>query len=311
MSPIQAALRIFPKYLFGESHAYGNPNSGTGTEASVRALTVEDMRAFHRAWFKPNNATIVVSGDTTMAEIKPKLEQLFGGWEAGEVPALRITRVTLPEKPRIYLVDKPDATQSVIVTGHVAPPTNTPLAPAMDALNAALGGMFTSRINMNLREDKHWTYGARSLYLNAVEQRPFLVYSAVQRDKTSESMAEMLKELQEVLGERPVTAEELEKVQANLTLQLPGSRETLAAVGRDMREIVVYGLPDDYFVTYPGKIEALEPASIQDVAKSVLHPGSLTWVVVGDLKTIRGPIEALNLGTVEVVAPEGGAPAGQ
>jgi zinc protease len=311
MSPIQAALRIFPKYLFGATHPYGSPYSGTGTEETVSKLTREDVRAFHQEWFKPNNATLLVVGDTTMGEIKPKLEQLFNNWKSGEVPAQNIARVSLPETPRIYLVDKPDATQTVIVTGHVAPPTNTPMAPAMDALNAALGGMFTSRINMNLREDKHWTYGARSLFLDAVEQRPFLVYSAVQRDKTSESMVEMLKELKEVIGERPVTTEELEKVQANLTLRLPGSRETLAAVRQDMQQIVTYGLPDDYFVRYPEKINSLDPAALQDVAKSILHPNSLTWVVVGDLKTIREPIEALNLGKIEVVSQGAAPPTGQ
>lgn len=305
MSPIQAALRVFPQFLFGENHPYGNPYSGAGTEESVLRITPEAVNAFHQTWFKPNNATLVVVGDTTMDEIKPKLERLFGKWEAGPVPARPVPRVELSGKPRVFLIDKPGATQSVIVAGHVAPPSNTPMAPAMDTLNAALGGMFTSRINMNLREEKHWSYGARSLYLDAVEQRPFLVYSAVQADKTSESMAEIQKELVGVSGSRPIDQEELSKAQANLTLQLPGSRETLNAVREDMEQIVTYQLPDDYFVSYPEHVRALTTAGLADVAKTVIAPQSLTWVVVGDLEKIREPIEALALGDVEIVKQTG------
>ncbi|MCW5965509.1 MAG: insulinase family protein [Bryobacterales bacterium] len=310
MSPIQAALRVFPQYLFGEQHPYGNPYSGAGTEDTVARLTPGEVRKFHQTWFKPNNATLVVVGDTTMAEIKPKLERLFGGWKRGAVPDRNIPRVELTAKPRVYLIDKPGATQSVIVAGHVAPPTNTPQAPAIDVMNAALGGMFTSRVNMNLREEKHWTYGARSLYLDAVEQRPFLVYTAVQADKTSESMVEIQKELLDIAGRRPLAAEELAKAQANLTLELPGSRETLRAVRNDMEQITTYGLPDDYFQSYPEEIRALTPGAVLDVAQSVVHPNSVTWVVVGDLSKIRAAIEALGLGDV-TVSGSAQAPAGQ
>lgn len=300
MSPIQAALRVFPLYLFGEGHPYANPYSGAGTEESVSRLTPADMHSFHQTWFKPNNATLLVVGDTTLQEIQPKLEALFRDWQPGTVPALSIPHATLLDAPRVFLIDKPGATQSVIVAGHVAPPTNTPLAPAIDALNAILGGMFTSRINMNLREEKHWTYGARSLFLDAVEQRPFLVYTSVQADKTSEAMAEIQRELTDITGSRPVDEAELGKAQANLTLELPGSRETLRAIRDDLERITTYGLPDDYFQRYPERIRALNPNAILDAATQVIHPAALTWVVVGDLAQISGPVESLGLGRMIV-----------
>ncbi|MCU0228093.1 MAG: insulinase family protein, partial [Bryobacterales bacterium] len=301
MSPVQAALRVFPRFLFGADHAYGKPYSGAGTEESVASLTAEQVRAFHAAWFKPNHSVLTVVGDTTLEEIQPKLEELFADWAPGEIPPLQVAAVDLPQAPRVILIDKPEATQSVIVAGHVAPPTNRPEAPAIDVLNAALGGMFTSRINMNLREQKHWTYGARSVFLDAVRQRPFLVYTSVQADKTREAMAEILKELQEVRFARPVQGEELAKAQANLTLELPGSRETLRAIREDLERITTYGLADDYFQSYPQRVKALDEATLQQTAHAVLQPERLTWVVVGDLTKIRADVEAGHFGTVEIV----------
>jgi zinc protease len=302
MSPLQSALRVFPRFLYGENHPYGNPYTGTGTEESVSKITVDDLKDFHRAWFRPSNAIILVTGDTTMDEIKPKLERLFGNWKAsGPAPENPVPRVELSSKPRVVLIDKPGAIQSVIVAGHVAPSTNTPQAHAIDAMNAALGGMFTSRINMNLREDKHWSYGARSILLDAVHQRPFITYAAVQADKTSESIAEIRKELKDLVESRPLTEDELNKAKANLTLELPGSRETLNALSEDMVRIATFGLPDNYFIEYPEKVRALTPEVIADTAKTVVRPESLTWVVVGDLSKIREPIEALGIGDVEIV----------
>ena len=305
-SPTSAALRVFPSFLYGAKHPYGNPYSGNGTEASVMKIGIADLRAFHQTWFKPNNATLLVVGDTTMAEIRPKLESLFGEWKRGDVPSIVVPRVERSGKAEVFLIDKPGAEQSVIIAGHVAPPTNNPREPAINALNAALGGMFTSRINMNLREDKHWSYGARTMFLDAEHQRPFITLTSVQTDKTSESMAEIQKELTAVVGDRPITEEELEKAKSSLTLTLPGSRETRFALGTDMERIITYGLPDDYFLTYPEKVRALTPAAIADTAKSILHPGSVTWVIVGDLSKIKAKVEALGLGPVSVVAAEPG-----
>jgi zinc protease len=213
--------------------------------------------------------------------------------------------VQLASKPAVYLIDKPGALQSVIIAGHVAPPTANPKEIAIDAMNDELGGMFGSRLNMNLREDKHWSYGASSFLEGARGQRPFIALAPVQTDKTKESMAEMNKEFREILANRPITADELARVQANETLSLPGSRETLDAVGQSILDLVQFGLPDDYYETLAGKIRALKTQDVADAAKTVIHPDNMIWVVVGDRSKIESGIKDLGLGEIRFLDPNG------
>jgi len=187
-TPIQMALRVFPALLYGSDHAYGNPFTGSGTIESLNKMTINDLKKFHQTWFKPNNATIVVVGDITMDEIKSRLEDVFDDWQPGEVPQKNIAEVSQPAKPVVYLMNRPGAQQSVILASFLAPPKANPNEIAIDAMNDILGGTFTSRLNMNLREDKHWSYGARSIIVSARGQRPYIAYAPVQWDKTTESM---------------------------------------------------------------------------------------------------------------------------
>jgi len=304
-TPVQIALRIFPRLLYGETHAYGNPLTGSGTPANIEKMTREDLATFHRQWFRPNNATLIVVGDTTLSEVTPKLERVFAGWQPGEVPRKNISPVQLPARPTVYIIDKPGALQSVIIGGHVAPPTANPREIAIEAMNEVLGGTFGARINMNLREDKHWTYGAMSRMVGAKGQRPFFVIAPVQLDKTKEAMAEIDKELRGLLSERPATPEELAKVQANETLSLPGSRETMNAVGQSIIDLVQFGLPDDWYETYAGKVRALRTADIDAAAREVIHPESVAWVVVGDRAKIEASVRELNLGEVKFLGTDG------
>ena len=175
--PVQMALRVFPQYLYGKNHAYGNPLTGSGTSASVSKLTRADVEKFHQTWFKANNATLVIVGGTTLAEITPKLEQLFKGWQKGEVPKKNVGQVAQQTKPVVYLMDRPGSQQSIIFAGHVAPPKANPDEIAIETMNNILGGTFTSRVNMNLREDKHWSYGAFTILFGARGQRPFIAYA--------------------------------------------------------------------------------------------------------------------------------------
>jgi zinc protease len=304
-TPVQMALRVFPGLLYGPGHAYGNPLTGSGTKASVSKLAREDLVKFHQTWFRPNNATLIVAGDTTLAELTPKLEKLFAGWKQGQVPKKNIKSVPLTGKSVVYLMDKPGALQSVIIAGHIAPPTANPKEIAIEAMNDGFGGMFSSRLNGNLREDKHWSYGARSLLWAARAQRPFIALAPVQTDKTKESMAEMNKEFHDILGKRPISAEELASIQANETLSLPGSRETLNEVGRSISDLVRYGLPDDYYQTFAGKVRALKTTDVDDAAKTVIHPDNLIWVVVGDRSKIEAGVKELGLGEVKLLDAEG------
>ncbi len=303
--PLRMAMRVFPKFLYGSNHAYGNPLTGSGTETSVAKLTPADMRKFHDTWFKANNATLIVVGDTTMDQIKPTLEKLFGGWKAGEVPAKNLGHVEPQKKSAVYLIDRPGSLQSIIFAGHVAPPKSDPDEIAIETMNTILGGSFTSRVNMNLREEKHWSYGARTIIASARGQSPFIAYAPVQTDKTKESMIEMDKELRGILGKRPITEEELILAQKNETLKLPGSWETDSAVGSSIGEIVRFGLPEDYFSAYPDKVRALSLNDVTKAAEKVVHPDQLVWVVVGDRAKIEPGIRELGWGGIQLLDTDG------
>jgi zinc protease len=303
--PVTMALRVFPGLLYGPAHAYGNPLTGSGTAASVEKITRDDLVKFHQTWFRPNNSTLVVVGDTTLAEMTGKLEKLFAGWKPGEVPVKNVSAVRLAPKPMVYIVDKPGATQSLILAGHVAVPPNTPQEIAIQAMNDDIGGTFSSRLNMNLREDKHWAYGAVSFLWSARAQRPFIVFAPVQTDKTKESLGEVNKELRAILTDRPVTAEELARIQANETLSLPGSRETLNAVGYSITDLVQFGWPDNYYETLAGKIRALKTTDLDAAAKQVIHPDNIAWVVVGDRAKIEAGIRELGYGEIRFIDADG------
>ncbi|HET6568044.1 MAG TPA: pitrilysin family protein [Rhodothermales bacterium] len=305
VTPRLMALRVFPKLLYGEGHAYSLPFTGSGTEASVKSITRDDLVDFHDTWFKPNNATLVVTGDITMDQLKPLLEDHFSDWEKGRVPEKHIAEVPQPEGGTLYIMDRPGSQQSIILAGHLAPPRSNPDEVAIETLNNILGGVFTSRINMNLREDKHWSYGAGTLMPGARGQRPFFAYAPVQTDKTKESIAEIKQELEGIVGARPVTAEELEKAQKNQTLSLAGQIETLSALSGNASEIVRYGLPDDYYDTYAGKVRALDVKDLAAAAQELVHPDHLVWVIVGDREKIEPGIRALGFGEVRLIDADG------
>ena len=305
VTPQAMALRVFPVLLYGSGHAYGEPLTGSGTESSVARLTRDDLAKFHDTWFKPNHATLIVVGDTTLAELTPKLEKVFDGWKRGDIPAKNIGTVEYQPKPVVYLLDRPGAIQSVILAGEIAPPRNNPDEIAIETMNNILGGTFGARINMNLREDKHWSYGARTQMISARGQRPFMVVAPVQTDKTKESLVEINKELRAILSDKPPTPAELQKAQENETLRLPGSRETMTEVANSISTLVEYGLPDDYWEKYAGRVHALQVSDIESAAKRVVKPDNITWVIVGDRARIEAGVRDLNLGEVKLLDADG------
>jgi zinc protease len=308
-TPVQMVFRVFPELLFGKDHAYGNPLTGSGNLATVSKMTREDLIRFHDVCFHPNNATLIVVGDTTLAEVKPKLEKLFATWKPGDVPKKNISHVEPPATSVVYIVDKPGALQSVIVAGEAAPPPNTPDEIAVKAMNDTFGGTFGARLNMNLREDKHWSYGAQALLWAARAQRPHLAIAPVQTDKTKESLIEMKKEFTGIVGDHPISEDELKRVQDNETLSLPGSRETLNEVAQSLMDLIQFGWPDDYYETMAGKIRALTTADLDSAAREVVHPNHLVWVVVGDRAKIEAGVREVGLGEIRFLNPDG-TPAG-
>jgi zinc protease len=304
-SPITMGIRVLPALLYGKDNPYGEPLTGSGFEQTVAKLTRGDMVKFHDTWIKPNNATLIIVGDATLQEMVPRLEKLFKAWKAGDVPTIQIPHVAPGTGQTMYVMDKPGALQSVVFAAHLTLPVNNPDEIAVNAMNTVLGGAFTSRINMNLREAKHWSYGAGSVLLGTGGQRPFIAYAPVQSDKTAESVAELNKELHDVVGSRPPTEEEVKKVKNNLTLELPGLWETDNAILGALARLVQYGLPEDYYQTYPGKVEHLSVADVDHAAVEAVHPNQVVWMIVGDRAKIEKPLRDLNLGPIEFIDSNG------
>ncbi|MFP3943389.1 MAG: M16 family metallopeptidase [Alphaproteobacteria bacterium] len=307
--PVSIAIRTLPPLLYGEDHAYGIPFTGSGTEDSAKSMSRGDLTAFHSKWLRPDNATIFVAGDTTMAEIKPLLEEAFGDWQAsgGEAPSKNVEEVDLPETGRVILIDRPGSPQSVIMSGHLAPPTGAENNLSIETMNDVLGGTFTARLNMNLREDKGWAYGARTILFDARGQRPFVVYAPVQSDKTIDSIREIQRELNAYQGERPATGAEVTRVRNNNVRSLPGRFETANAVLNSLESNKRFGRPDDYVPSLPEKYAQVTPETVEAAAGEVLHPDRMVWIVVGDAAKVEAGLRELDLGPVDVRRPVSGA----
>ncbi len=305
--PVSLALRTLPPLLYGKGHAYGVPFTGSGTVASVKSLSDKDMRAFVADWFRPDNARIIIVGDTTLAEITDKLNAVIGDWSSPNkpLPKKSLPIALAPSKPRVYLLDRPGSQQSMIIAGIVAPSTLAPNNLEIRTMNSAFGGLFTSRLNMNLREDKHWAYGAGAFLPNALGQRPYLIYAPVQTDKTADSMKEMLSESQALVGDKPLSAAEIAKVKTSDVRALPGEFESGQAIAGSVQGIVVYHRPDDYVQTLKARTEAQKDGDVEAAAKEVVKPNGLTWVVVGDRKQIEKSVRELKIGDIEVLDADG------
>ena len=303
--PVSMALRALPALLYGEGHPYAKPLTGSGTESSVNAVTQQSITRWHDQWFRPNNARLIVVGDTTEADITPRIEKLFADWRSGDVPERNIANVELPSEPVIYLIDKPDAVQSIILSGQLVAPLNNPQEAAIEAMDDVLGGQFSSRINMNLREDKGWSYGARSLIRATAAQRPWLAYAPVQSDQTAPALAEMHREINEFVDGNPPTEEELRRVRRTNILSLAGRWETGPAVLRDLTSLVTNELSDDHWNTYADRLNGLSLDQVNTAAKTTLRPEQLTWVVIGDRAKIQSELENLGIGEIRLLDAEG------
>ncbi|MBQ1543133.1 MAG: insulinase family protein [Caulobacteraceae bacterium] len=302
-SPESVAFRLAPAVVFGQSHPLGR----LATEASVTGLDRKDVQDFYAAHVKPQEAAILVVGDTTLEAVLPKLEARFGGWRPPAPAARPAAPAAAPARRVVYLVDKPGAEQSVILAVNPAPPRNEADEPAIEAFNDIFGGAFVSRLNMNLREAKHWSYGASSFTLGSAGPRGFGAYAPVQTDKTGESLAEVRRELADVVGASPPTADELQKAKDDLIRTLPGYWETAAAVRGSLGQMVLLGLPADHYDRYPQAVRALTVADVARAARTMVRPDETAWIVVGDRARIEKTVRGLNLGEVRVVDADGEA----
>ncbi|MFA0809805.1 M16 family metallopeptidase [Microbulbifer epialgicus] len=296
--PVEMALRSLPPLLYGSGHAYSVPLTGSGTEDSIKSLNRNDLVNYHQNWMRPDNATLVAVGNITLVELTQKLEHHFADWHTPEspLPQKNLTQVALPEKASIYLIDKPGAEQTMIIGGLLAPSEKIAEREALHMMKDILGGTFTARLNMNLREDKHWAYGAYAFMNGAKGQQPLMIYAPVQTDKTTESLQELQKELRAYISQKPAGKDELEKVKSKRVNELPGRFETINAVSGAVSNMITYERPLDYMNTYADQIRSIEVNTIHKLAQEIIKPDQFTWVIVGDKSKIEEGIRKLNIG---------------
>ena len=282
--------------LYGGEHPYGR--SLTGTERSTREITRANLREFYDTHYRPNNAAMIVVGDVRPDDIQRKVERLFGAWQRGNVPPVRIAVPTSATAPTVYLIDKPGAAQSSFRLGTVGVPRATQDFFPIQVMNTILGAAFTSRLNNNLRETKGYTYGAGSGFDMRQGAGPFTARAEIVTAKSDSALIEFMKELRGI--REPVPSAELEKAKNYLQLQLPSQFETTGGIAARLVPIALYNLPLDYFNTYSQRIAAVTAADVQRVARQYVLPEQMHIVIVGDLKTIEQGIRNLRMGRVEL-----------
>ena len=300
--PGAIAGRVFPTVLYGRNHPYGR----AATEESIKALTRDDVVAFHAKYFQPGRALITVIGDVTAASVKPTVEKALAAWpKAGTRPTFSYPAVPAPQKTTIFLVDRPGAAQSTMAIGEPGPPRDTPDYYALQVMNTILGGMFQSRLNANLREEKGYSYGVNSSFAYGKGPGAFRTGGEIVGDKTDAALVEFMKELRGILGERPVTDEELQTAKDSLIQRLPGTFASVSAVNGALTTLWSQGLPDDYYQQYAKAVAAVTKADVLRVAKKHIDMDHLAIVVVGDRKSIEAPLKATNIAPIAYLDIEG------
>lgn len=306
-NPSGIAQRLLTPTLYGLDHPYGAPPSGLGTAASVKALTREALIAWHKRWIRPDNGTLFVAGDITAADLKPLLEASFGQWQAPAVPRGTVTVTSpTPAKPaRILFVDRPNSPQSLILAGSLLPIAGAEDLIAERAAADVLGGLSTSRINTDIREEKNWAYGAYAGLSDGRGQLHSLIYAPVQTDRTADSIKAIIADIAAIRTTRPITAEERGRTIANSVLALPGEFERGSSFLTAMERNQLFGRPDDYYVSAARRLGALTVADLNK-AVQLFDTGQLLWVVVGDRANVEPQLKTLGL-PVEIVTPEAGS----
>ena len=304
VNPDSIAGSVFNYLIYGPDHAYGAPLAGRMD--TIGSYTRADVLGFHQRFIRPDNAVIFAAGDADFDGLMATLEKNFGDWRAPAQPLGQTTVAALAAQstPRIVLVDKPGAIQSIIRVGQIAPNGLDPRNFDLDVLNGVLGGGFTARLNMNLREKKGWTYGANSYVTEARGPQIFAVSTSIQTDRTAEALTEIAKELRDISGARPTTAAELELFRRGAVLTLPDRFETNNAMVGYLRHINRFDHSYDWLTTLPDRYASATPETVTSAA-AMLNPDAMTWVVVGDLSRIEAGVRAAGLGEVEVWDAEG------
>jgi len=293
--PTAIASSAFNQFLFGKDYPYAK--SSLGNETSIKATTVEDLKAFHNKYFVANNAFIIAVGDIKKEELKNKLENMFGSWEKGKVEEINLKTAAQVNKRVVYLIDKPGAAQSVINIGRIGAARLTDDYNSIVVMNTLLGGSFGSRLNQNLREVHGYTYGAFSRFNFRVFPGSFVASSSVQTDVTDKALYEFFKELNGI-GE-PLSDEDLNRAKNYVALNYTSDFQSAGEIAGQLEEMVEYNLPENYFNEYISKMLAVTGSEVNAAAKKYIIPDQMIVVVVGDKSKIEEGIKALNLGEIK------------
>jgi len=300
--PTVVGAQVFAKVLYGSAHPYGQ----RATEASIKAITRDDIVAFQKAYFQPGRAIITVVGDTTAATAKAVIEKGLHAWaRAGDKPSFDYPKLPELQPAKIYLVDKPGAAQSVFNIGLPGPPRNTPDFFAIQVMNTILGGQFQSRLNANLREQKGYSYGANSGFGFGKGPGAFRAGGSIVSAKTDAALIEFMKELKGIEGDRPVTDEELQTAKDNLIQGLPARFASVTAISASITNLAVQNLPDDYYQNYAKNISAVTKDDLLRVAKKYIDLNHLAIVIVGDRSLVEGPLKATNIAPIMILDVDG------
>lgn len=295
--PNAIGLRVLPALLYGADHPYGRSPNGLGDEAALRAVTRDDLVAFHQTWLRPDTAIIFVTSDRPLAEITPLLEARFGDWAAPARPrgVKDFSQVPPAPRPRIVLIDRPQSPQSVIMGGQVLPLRGADDPLVFNAANESIGSGFLSRINQDIRETRGWSYGLGGNAAAREHEMAYIITAPVQADRTGESIQVLLQQYAAFLGDHGVTAAERDRTVQGNSRQLAGAFETSFAVLGALRTNALYNRPDDYWRQAPTRYRALTAEAMDAAARAALKPDAFTWVVVGDASVVLPQLEAVGL----------------
>ncbi|CAN5893892.1 hypothetical protein BH23GEM9_BH23GEM9_35140 [soil metagenome] len=289
---------LLDQTLFGTTHPYGR--GGFGDEASLRAISVDDLRQFHQRQYRPNNTTAIVVGDIDVASARRQLEAAFGGWERGAPADVQVAQAQQVSGRVVHIVDKPGSAQSIVSLGRIGVPRSTQDYYALEVMNTILGGSFTSRLNQNLREDKGYSYGARSSFSYLPAAGPWSASSAVQTQSTGPALGEFMKELRGM--HQPIPEEEVDRARNFLAMSYPSGFQSVAGIAARLGDMVMYNLPPDFFNGFVINVLAVTRQDVERVARQYIDPDNVAIFIVGDRQVIEQQVREQNLGEIRFLS---------
>jgi zinc protease len=302
LNPFELALRVLPPMVYGRGHIYARPFTGSGIERDVAAITPDDLRCYYATHLMPQCSTLIVAGSCETAHLRTQLEETFKEWRAvpGAALSTPVTE-TVTNAPSVMIVNRPGASQTALAVGLRTLARNSSHADALTVADTILSGIFTSRLNLSLRERKGWTYGVRSLLLDARLQGFWMVRTAVRTDCAVQAMAEIAGEIENLAGCQPSTPDEFSRAVNYLVARIPASYETCAQMADALAHVIIYQLPIGYAQNLAGCLRRLRPDDVTETCRQILAAGGLQWLVVGEAAELIDQLRNAGFGNIVVV----------